>query len=102
MFIGNIVKLKKDASRPYNQKDDEFMKNAIKEGWLWLVVGCADEGIDFAIKPMYLPDESNFFIELGATLVVLYDEIELFKDFEVFEEEDEIFKILHHQRCNSV
>lgn len=92
MFIGDLVKLKSDTKR--NNKDREFVKNGIKEGWIWLVTGMDNEGLDFVIQPLHLGEE-DYFIQLGGSLLVLYDEIE-----KVEINRDELFKILNYQRCN--
>ena len=74
MFIGNLVKLKEELIRTDN-KDVEFSRMAIEEGWIWLVTGMDDEDLDYTIKPLYLDDESNI-TQLGGELLVLHDEIE--------------------------
>ena len=91
MFIGNIVKLKPDVKR-YNEKDMDFIKTALEEGWLWLVVSMDDEDVDYEIKPMYL--EGNM-IELGAGLLVLSDEI-----VKVKRSREQIFNKLRSVECN--
>lgn len=92
MFIGNLVKLKEDVIR--NNKDKEFVKNGIKEGWIWLVTGMDNEDLDFIIQPLHLGDE-DYFIQLGGQLLVFDEEIE-----KVEINKNELFKILNCQRCN--
>lgn len=93
MFIGNLVKLKNDTKRN-GTPNKEFVENAIKEDWIWLITGMDNEDLDYVIQPLYLEDET-YFIELGARLMVLYDEIEV-----VEIDEANLFKILNGQRCN--
>ena len=92
MVIGDLVKLKSDTMR--NNKDKEFVKNGIKEGWIWLVTGMDNEDLDFVIQPLHLGEE-DYFVQIGGQLLVLDDEIE-----KVEISKDELFKILNYQRCN--
>lgn len=92
MFIGDIVKLKPNLIRS-KEEDVKFIENAYKEKWLWLVTGIDDEDLDYIIQPMYLEDESKI-IQLGANLMVLYDEIETVKITR-----KELFKKLNEIRC---
>lgn len=73
-FIGDIVKLNPSIERS-NQMTQHWINTALKENWLWLIVGMNEEELDYVIKPMYLDSEGTDLIELGGDLLVLYDEI---------------------------
>jgi hypothetical protein len=94
MFIGNLVKLKDDAKR--NDKYKEFVENAINENWIFLITNMDDEDLDYIIQPLYLDEECSKMIQLGAELLVLYDEIE-----KVEMNRKELFKFLHKLACNN-
>lgn len=93
MFIGDLVKLKSDTTR--NNKDKEFVKNGIKEGWVWLIIGMDDEDLDYIIQPLHLDTECSNMTQLGGELLVLYDEIE-----KVEISRKELFRLLNDQSCN--
>lgn len=88
MFIGNLVKLKKDYT---NKNHENFVTNAKKEGWIFLVTNIDDEDLDYVIRPIYL-DEGNMTC-LGKELLVLSDDIE-----KVELNREELFDILRKQR----
>lgn len=90
MFIGDIVKLKTDITR--NNNDKTFVQNGIKEGWLWLITGIDDEGLDYTIQPLYLDGEYANTTQLGAELLVFDDEIE-----KVEINRDDLFNLLRSQ-----
>lgn len=75
MFLGDIVKVKENTTRPNNIKDNEWLKMAKEEEWLWLIVSMDSEDLDYVIRPIYVEPESNS-TELGEYISVLYDEIE--------------------------
>lgn len=76
MFIGSLVKLKTDVSRVGSKEEMDFIENAKKENWVWLVTGIDDEDLDYIIRPIYLYSECSNMTQLGAELLVLHDEIE--------------------------
>jgi hypothetical protein len=90
MFIGNLVKLKSDVVRNNDKK--EFVENAIKEEWLWIITAMDNEELDYIIQPLYLHSEcGGRMTQLGGELLVLYDEIE-----NVELSKDELFKALRN------
>lgn len=89
MFIGDLVKLKEDIVR--NNKDKDFVKNGIKEGWIWLVTAIDDEDLDYIIQPLYLHEEGGRMTQIGGELLVLYDEVE-----KVELDREELFKLLRN------
>lgn len=93
MFIGDLVRLKSNVIR--NNKDKEFVESGIKEGWIWLVTGMDNEDLDYIIQPLYLDTECANTTQLGAELLVLYDEIE-----KVEINREELFRLLNNQSCN--
>ncbi len=98
MFLGDIVKLKKDARHPNIENDNDFMIKAIEQDWIWLIVGCDEEGIDYSIRPLGYVEESGSWVELGSSLLVLHDELEMYD----YKSKDELFLLLNRQRCEEV
>lgn len=88
MFIGDLIKLKNGVTR--NNKDKEFVENAIKENWIWLITSMDNEDLDYVIRPLYLCDDDKM-TQLGGDLLVLYEEIE-----KIDVNREELFKMLRN------
>lgn len=76
MFLGDLVKLKQDTVRTSSKTTSNFVENAKKEDWIWLVTSIDDEDLDYIIRPIYLYSECSNMTQLGEELMVLHDEIE--------------------------
>lgn len=91
MFIGDLVKLSGDITRD-NKEDTDFINNAIKEGWIWLVTSMDNEDVNYEIRPLYLEPDVPQIIQLGKELLILSDEVEIIRM-----SRKELFSILQQQ-----
>lgn len=84
MFLGDLVKLKQDTVRTSSKTKADFVENAKRDDWIWLVTSIDDEDLDYIIRPIYLYSECSNMTQLGEELMVLHDEI---KKVEISREE---------------